>query len=214
MTYTVRPISDRTQFTGKRRPSPFDSSWPSTEPLLVKEFGAHRGRDVVLERDFTEKQWRIDGRPKANAIAASPAARLAFDSVHGPLTYATDAFPRWQDNVRAIALGLEALRKVDRYGITKRGEQYAGWKQLPSGNGAAPSHMTREKALATIARLSAEMPGHYAHDHDMRRYAAHPDEIRKDWKKARALHHPDRHAGDREVWDLVEQAAKVLGVLR
>lgn len=29
--------------------------------------------------------------------------------------------------------GLEALRAVDRHGITRRGEQYAGFKALPPG---------------------------------------------------------------------------------
>lgn len=36
----------------------------------------------------------------------------------------------WQINLRAIALGLEALRKLDRYGITSRGEQYTGWRAI------------------------------------------------------------------------------------
>ena len=71
--------------------------------------------------------------PRANASPKSPAVVIAFESKHGPLQYATDAFTHWQANVRAVALGLEALRRVERYGITKHGEQYTGWKQLGSG---------------------------------------------------------------------------------
>lgn len=44
------------------------------------------------------------------------------------LVYATDVCDFWQHNVRSIALGLEALRAVDRYGISRRGEQYAGFR--------------------------------------------------------------------------------------
>lgn len=44
--------------------------------------------------------------------------------------FAVDTFVHWQDNLRAIALGMEALRKVARYGIVKGNEQYSGWKQL------------------------------------------------------------------------------------
>lgn len=44
------------------------------------------------------------------------------------LVYATDACQFWQHNVRSIALGLEALRAVDRFGISRRGEQYAGFR--------------------------------------------------------------------------------------
>lgn len=39
----------------------------------------------------------------------------------------------WHDNLRAISLGLESLRAVERYGITQTGQQYAGFAQLPAG---------------------------------------------------------------------------------
>lgn len=50
-------------------------------------------------------------------------------------TYATDVFTDWRDNVRAIAKGLEALRAVDRWGVAKRGQQYAGFALLTAGPG-------------------------------------------------------------------------------
>lgn len=40
--------------------------------------------------------------------------------------------PPWQANIRAIAKTLEHLRDLDRWGVTKRGEQYTGWKALPA----------------------------------------------------------------------------------
>ena len=74
--------------------------------------------------------------PRSNArTPLHPGIELSFDTPqHGRLVYATDVCSRWEHNVRSIALGLEALRAVDRYGITRRGEQYAGWKQLASGS--------------------------------------------------------------------------------
>jgi hypothetical protein len=47
--------------------------------------------------------------------------------------FAVDVFPTWQANLRAITLGLEALRRVQRYGIVKEDEQYTGFKALTSG---------------------------------------------------------------------------------
>jgi hypothetical protein len=197
--YVVRPISDRTAFAGRHRSTPFASSWSATEALLDRELRQLKARDVVLELDFLEGQIRIDGRPRATARAATPATRLAFESIHGPLTYATDVFPTWQDNVRAIALGLEALRKVDRYGVVRRGEQYQGFKQLGSGTTALPSsHMTRADAEVTIRKFS----GHHGGDYDLAKLV----------RRARAATHPDR-TGDRAAWDQVEEAAKVLGVI-
>lgn len=203
MDYTVRPISDRTPFTGNHRRSAFATPWPTTEKLLLAEVKHLHGRDLVIEADVQESDIRVDGRLRANARPATPAVRVAFGSVHGPLTYATDRFTTWQDNVRAVALGLEALRKVDRYGITRRGEQYAGWKQLPAGN-AAPSHMTIDDAWAIIGSFG-DAPIREQQQH-------HPTFTRVAVRRARAFAHPDRHDGERRLWDQVEQAALILGV--
>lgn len=204
MRYTVRPISDRTPFTGKHERSRFDSTWSRTQAQLFTEVRQLNGRDLVLEVDVTESMIRLDGGLYANARPASPAVRVAFDSVHGPLVYATDRFSTWQDNVRAIALGLEALRKVDRYGITKRGEQYTGWKAIGSGPATAmPSGMTAEQACQVLADAAGWTTPPDAGD---------PSVIRLALKRARFATHTDR-GGSREAWDRVEQAAKVLGVL-
>lgn len=74
--------------------------------------------------------WRLDGRPRAHAVAEHPGVIFSLDSKHGPLSYPCDTFTTWQDNLRAVSLALEALRKVDRYGVTKRGEQYRGFLAL------------------------------------------------------------------------------------
>jgi hypothetical protein len=56
--------------------------------------------------------------------------------------------------VRAIALALEALRKVDRYGVTQSGEQYRGWQALPSPTASPGDEIkTREDALAFLRRV-------------------------------------------------------------
>lgn len=198
MAYTIRPISDRSAFTGKHRRSQFDTSWPSTERLLEAEVRHLRGRNLVIEVDVTEGDLRLDGRIRANARPSTPAVRVAFESAdHGPLTYATDRFTTWQDNVRAVALGLEALRKVDRYGITKRGEQYRGFRAIGASSGSSSSHMTADDAADVLTQ-----------------YGAGEVDPERAWRKARAATHPDRHGGDQTLWDRVEQAARVLGLTR
>ena len=203
--YTIRPVSDRTNFTGKHQRSAFDTPWPVTERLLLAEVRHLQGRNLVVEIDVSEADIRVDGRLRANARPASPGVRVAFESKHGPLVYATDRFNHWQDNVRAIALGLEALRKVDRYGITKSGEQYAGWKALPSGSGQSASHMTADEAWGVLGSFD-ERP--------IAEQQRAPEGLQRAHRRARAFAHPDRHGGDRTLWDQVEQAARVLGVAR
>lgn len=117
--------------------SPFSASWTATVDKLVDELRHLKAEKVLLEVDVQESDLRLDGMPRANARAASPGVILTLINVPvaGGLTlrYPCSTFQTWEANVRAIALALEALRKVDRYGVTKRGEQYAGWKALPAG---------------------------------------------------------------------------------
>jgi hypothetical protein len=145
--YTVRPLSDRLGPVATRRESPFSSTWTSTLDLLDRELRALGAKRWVLELNVSESQIRQDGGVYVRATPSTPAVRVAFDSKHGPLIYACDRFWRWQDNVRAIALSLEALRKVDRYGVAGHGEQYRGWAQID----ARPHQMTRDEAAELIA---------------------------------------------------------------
>lgn len=205
--YTVRPISDRTAFTGRHESSPFTASWSDTLDVLEREIAALNGKHVVIEVDVAERGIRNDGQLRADAKAATPAVRVAFDSKHGPLVYATDRYERpswdrsrmdsWQHNVRAIALGLEALRKVDRYGISRRGEQYRGYKAIGGGTGAVATAMTTDEARAVLYENAPPSKRDQLGLRDLAR-----------WAKAGA--HPDCWGGDRTRWDRVDQATQVL----
>jgi hypothetical protein len=86
---------------------------------------ARRGRELI-RRHGGLHQARKATHPDAGGSAEDFAAvQAAHDQRR--LVYATDVCESWQHNVRSIALGLEALRAVDRYGITRRGQQYAGF---------------------------------------------------------------------------------------
>lgn len=139
VTYRFRPLgpwAGPATPAASRRQAQFRATYPATLELLWREIAALGGRDVILQVDIAERDIRTDGLPRANArYGSNPGVVVSFRSAHGPLRYATDAYTGWQDNLRAIALSLEALRAVDRYGVSTRGEQYAGWRALPAGNG-------------------------------------------------------------------------------
>lgn len=135
---TFRPLSmplDPPTWDGWKS-SPFSASWSATVDLLTRELRHLEPESTILEVDLRESDLRIDGLPRANAKAASPGVILTLLKVPvadgRDLRYPCSTFRSWEDNVRGIALSLEALRKVDRYGVTKRGEQYQGWKELPA----------------------------------------------------------------------------------
>lgn len=217
LTYTVRPISDRTPFTGKHVASKFLVRWSDVLDLLDRELYQINGKQLVIEVDVPESGIRNDGMIRADARAATPAVRVAFESRYGPLVYATDRFvrtpgvhyvgpiasgrekreqmPDWQHNVYAIAKALEALRLVDRYGVTKRGEQYTGWKALSGGTGAIASGMTVDLAIEILVREAA---------------VAAYDQLADVLRSAKGNAHPDRNHGDRARWNAVDEAEQVL----
>lgn len=135
--------------TEKRRSAyTFSAGWANTLELLDREIRLLNGDDVIIGGDFRPEDIRLDGMMRSNArMPQHPGIEVSFDSEHGRLVYATDVCDFWQHNVRSIALGLEALRAVDRFGISRKGEQYAGWLQL----GTADDPVQLGKTLVEIA---------------------------------------------------------------
>lgn len=204
----------RTKFP---RQSPFGSDWRATMNLLDKELRQLDAKHLVIEVDCDESQIRRDGQPRADARMRSPGVILSFDSRHGPLRYACDAFLVYRDNIRALALGLEALRKVERYGIAARGEQYQGYRALPSGLAiGAREPMSPDEAARVFFDLATDgswvgvdTPGEVldrARLHD-------PDAVlRAIYRGTVKVHHPDR-GGSRDAFDALEEAWQVLSTL-
>ena len=176
-----------------------DIPWSDTLLLLDRELGFLNASNVVLQIQVTERDIRLDGQLRADARPSDPAVRLLFDSKHGRLTYQCDRFATWQDNGRAIALGLEALRKVERYGITEHGEQYKGWLQLEAGGSFSPA--TPREVFAGVIGEGVDPADRSLTDEQL-------------WRRARAAAHPDRNGGRRDLWDAVEAAATQLGLNR
>lgn len=210
---TLRPIDVWPHtVTSTRQRSNFSAPWRSTLDLLDREIfhlgNGHRRPDSILQIAMRERDFRIDGMPRANAILSHPGVILNIESRHGALSYPCDKFDRWQDNLRAIALGLEALRKVDRYGITNTGQQYRGWQAIES----APSVDVLGAARTLLARVAYP-------DDSIERQTAWADQMATSQvvastvvKRARKHAHPDRNGGDQSRWDEVEQALGVLGL--
>lgn len=134
---TVRPIERPIEV--QYEPAPFRAKWGQTVELLADELRAHGAERTVLEVDFREQDLRLDGLPRAGRPARSPGIVLSFRAVGvsgtPSLRYEVGTYAAFEDNVRGVALALRALRAVDRYGVTKKGEQYAGWRALAAGSG-------------------------------------------------------------------------------
>lgn len=161
MHVTFRPL-ERDDFTapaGRRRP--FNSTYSQTLSLLDDEL-RHLGADrIVIQLAVDESEIRLDGMPRARAHVRHPGVAISFEHPQaGPLRYATNVYGHWHDNLRAIALGLEALRKVDRYGITDRKEQYRGFRALPAGGDEQRAERGREMIALHGSVHNAERAAH------------------------------------------------------
>ena len=170
----------------------FRAGWNDTLQLLEDELLKLGARDVVVSAGLRPEDIRIDGWPRSNATPTHPGIILSFASKHGPLRYLTDRYEFWQHNLRAIALGLGALRAVDRYGITERGEQYVGWKAIPASTGG-------ESPITLLSKV-ADIP-----------LALEGTDPRALYRQALKKAHPD-HGGSRELLEQVQDAGRKLGV--
>lgn len=176
------------ELSRSRRRSPFEATLGATQDLLTRELRALSAKTVVIQLAIGETDLRNDGLPRASARPEHPGVILSLESPYGPLSYPCDTFTDWQSNLRGIALALEALRKVDRYGVTKNGEQYRGWRQL--GSGAAPS-----SGKMTVAEARAFMAQH------------------GDYRTAARKLHPDA-GGSAEEFQRLQEARRVLEAAR
>jgi hypothetical protein len=202
--YRFRPIErwPRPETT-QRKPSPFFAKYEDTLSLLDGELQKLRAHNVVLQADVTERDIRADGMLRSDSKPRTPRIILSFDlpGAGGSVQMPCDTFPHWKDNLRAIALSLEALRKVDRYGVTKNGEQYRGWKQLPGG-----VELPQMSAI-DAARWLAEQTGF-----DRSLILGNQAEFLLAYRTAVKRLHPDTGSMRRADWDTLQIVSGVLRV--
>lgn len=117
-----------------RIPSRFQTSWARSLDKLQDEVERVGGRDVLIGIVIADDQLRLDGTPKTGFKVRHPGAEVSFTAGGRRLTFHTDRYPTLHDNLHAIASGMEALRAVERYGITTTGQQYAGFAMLGAGD--------------------------------------------------------------------------------
>jgi hypothetical protein len=189
--------------TKTRKLSPFRADWSTTLSELDRELRQLKARTVVIQLALGEHDLRVDGLPRASARPSHPGVILSMDTPHGPLSYPCDQFWNWTDNLRAIVLALAALRAVDRYGVTKHGEQYQGWAQLDSGR-PTQGPMTRSEAADFIDQYAVATVQETAW---MR--AGHQECIAGLYRRAARKLHPDA-GGDAELFHKLQDARRVL----
>lgn len=191
------------EHTAERIRSQFKANWGGTLTKLEAEIRQLRGDDVTLALEVEPRMIRQDGGMRSDARPRTPAVIVSFRAAGTRLSFPCDTYNYWQDNVRAIALAMEALRAVDRHGVRK-GAQYEGFKALP-GAGQTSSTITAHVAAELVAR---ETGGGYTPTRILENVEACVGALRM----AQQMTHPDRPTGSTPRFQAVSEAKRVLSL--
>lgn len=183
-----------------RKRATFRLKYSERLDLLEKELRHLGATYILIQAYFDSRDIRNDGWPRSSARPKEPGVVVSFKKRGGEsLSFPCDTYDGWEDNLYAIALSLEALRSVDRYGVTKGTEQYQGFKQIEAP--AQQDAQTSDWAIEHLARLAETTPASLRGDR-----AA----IDLAYRAAARRVHPD-HGGTVEAFQMLQQA---MGLLR
>jgi hypothetical protein len=181
---------------------PFKSATAATFKALERELGTRYGLGAskitfALELKRGAMDLRADGKLKSDARPGRPVI-LSFRDRSGELqVYPCDTYKWWEDNLHAIAVVLEDLRRAERYGVQSTLIR-AGFKQLPATAGTG---MTPEEAAGVIGLHSGFGSAAILGD---------PASAKAAVRSAQHATHPDRHGGERGEYDRCDVARGVL----
>lgn len=192
------PLVESQPTTKNRKRAPFRVSYQFRLDLLEAELKKLGATDIVIQAQFEAREIRNDGWPRSTARPKGPAIVLSFKSSKGPLSFPCDTYTDWEDNLYAIALSLEALRAVDRYGVTQRAEQYRGWTQLPPP-AAKVVFFDRMHASAWLSQTAGVVDGQ----------PLTGDALESAYRTAAKRLHPDR-GGSTEEFQVLTEAMRLL----
>lgn len=207
VTFTFRPITKWDQPRRETESCRFRSSPGTTQDELRCELAKLGVDRCVLQADLDESQIRLDGMPYAGARFRSGRVILTFDHPEqGTLNFPCATYSEFWNNVRAIVKTMESLRAIDRYGVTKNSEQFAGWKQLPSTAIVAQEFVTVEEAMKYIISHSEGwiLPEDTLDDAAAQALDDH-ELFRSAFRNAAKNNHPD-HGGDPKIMDKLNRA--------
>lgn len=139
-----RTPSDRRragQFAFKERIGSGETSFARTRSVtmeiavsrLEKELERLGGEGATLS---TNIRLNLRGIPYGNEQPADPGVACYFRFKGRATVLACDAYTRVADNIAAIAAHIDALRRIERYGVGTIEQALAGYKALPADTAA------------------------------------------------------------------------------
>lgn len=174
-----------------RQTAPFGGSFHQTRKKLLWELTHLDVEVAIIEIDVTDADLRLDGLPRSSAYVPPP-VKVSFEAGDGDVqVFAVDKYAHWHSNLHAVALTLDRLRAIERYGAVRDGQQYAGWKAIGVSSDSYGQALSR---LAEIARTTIDEP------------------VDRIVRQAQVRTHPDR-GGTADEFAEVQNLAEIVGAL-
>lgn len=179
-----------------RRRSQFKCSYDRAMRKLREEMSRISVYRVVLMVDLNESDIRMDGLPRGDRQPRSSRVAVAYTRDKRDFIIRADQYGEWTHNLYAIGMTLEALRAVDRWGVTSGGEQYLGFAALPAGEFGS---------VDDAAALLVTVGGGNTDD-----VIASSDNLTKAYRRAAMVAHPDRPNGNAQQFERVTRAMQFI----
>lgn len=171
----------------KRIRSKFQQSMEKSQQRLRREIELLGGKNIVISTDIPTRKDGMMYADYMNKKIADPGVAIYF-MLPDKIDYTVmccDQYERVWENIYALALAVEALRGIDRWGVSEfMSRTFTGFKALPE----AQSSRHWSKVLGCSRDAS-------------------PDTIKQAYRLSLQDVHPDK-GGTREAFDEVQRAYK------
>lgn len=96
---------------------------------LARELDRLNARQPILSSNV---ELTVNGQPRSGRPEpADPGAAVYFQLNRKPVVLACDSYSRVAQNVAAIAAHIDAMRRMERYGVATVEQQFTGYLALP-----------------------------------------------------------------------------------
>jgi DnaJ-domain-containing protein 1 len=136
----------------------------------------------------TDRPLKVDGRPRIGVQPDTPAVAVYFVRKGKQLCIPCDKYQTVRDNIRAIGLMLESIRRMERYGTSQMVEAtLSGFAALPEN--ASPN--TGARPWYDVLEVSPK---------------ASPEVIKASFRAKAAQTHPDAPGGSTAAFEEAKRA--------
>lgn len=187
--YPLQWPLNRPRAQSRRRDAPFrKGAWSQRQrhtfntvlQQVLKEIRLMGGKDTVVSSNL---RLRKDGLPFSDqAQPADPGIAVYFTHKDRPICMACDYWAYVEDNMRAIALTLDAIRGMARWGAAEVEATFTGYAALPA---PAPTALWSE--VLGVERFCKW------------------DDVEAAYREKAKVHHPDR-GGKPDDWYAIQTA--------